>query len=91
MLNDKEGKIPLASSSVFRTKNNFESVESIDIEKEEETFLADAAGFGFLLIHRSVITKLLEKFGNRTNFFHGSQHLGEDIAFSKILKIAIYL
>lgn len=86
LLNDKEGKIPLASSSVFRTKNNFESVESIDIEKEEETFLADAAGFGFLLIHRSVITKLLEKFGNRTNFFHGSQHLGEDIAFFKNTK-----
>jgi hypothetical protein len=86
LLNEKEGKTPPASSSVFRTQNNFESIESIDIEKEQETFLADAAGFGFLLIHRSVITKLLEKFGNRTNFFHGSSHLGEDIAFFKNIK-----
>lgn len=86
LLNGKEGKTPPAFSSVFTTKNDFESVESIDIEKEEELFSADAAGFGFLLIHRSVITKLVEKFGGNTNFFHGQASLGEDITFFRNTK-----
>lgn len=85
-LKDKEGKIPPASSSVFRTHNDFASVESIDIEKEEDVFQADAAGFGLLLIHRSVITKLIEKFGNNTNFFQEKTNLGEDMAFFKNAK-----
>jgi GT2 family glycosyltransferase len=87
-LADKEGKTPAASSSVFRTQNNFVSAESIDIEKEGETFFADAAGFGLLLIHRSVITKLIEKFGNKTNFFQEKTNLGEDMAFFKNAKDA---
>jgi hypothetical protein len=85
-LTDKESKIPPASSSVFRTHNDFASVESIDIEKEEDVFHADAAGFGLLLIHRSVITKLIEKFGNNINFFQEKTNLGEDMAFFKNAK-----
>lgn len=85
-LKDKEGKIPPASSSVFRTNNDFATVESINIEKEEDVFHADAAGFGLLLIHRSVITKLIEKFGNNINFFQEKTNLGEDMAFFKNAK-----
>jgi hypothetical protein len=87
-LTDKEGKTPLASSSVFRTKNNFATIQSIDIQKEDATFLADAAGFGLLLIHRSVITKMIEKFGNNINLFQEKTNLGEDVAFFKNAKDA---
>lgn len=89
-LQDKEGKIPPATPSVFRTQNNFQTLDSIDIEKEKEIFLADAAGFGLVLIHRSVIDKLVAKFGNKTNFFHAgekdSNFMGEDVVFFKNVK-----
>jgi hypothetical protein len=89
-LQDKEGKIPPAFSSIFRTQNNFEKIESVDIEKEEEIFSADAAGFGLLLIHRSVIDKLVAKLGNKSNFFHeeakNGNFIGEDIVFFKNIK-----
>ena len=87
-LTDHEGKTPSASPSVFRTQNDWVTTESIDIEKEDDTFFADAAGFGLLLIHRSVITKLIEKFGNQTNFFQEKTNLGEDMAFFKNAKDA---
>ena len=85
-LTDNEGVTPTASPSVFRTQNEWRTIESVDIEKEDDTFLADAAGFGLLFIHRSVITQMIEKLGNGTNFFQEKTNSGEDIAFFKNAK-----
>lgn len=52
----------------------------------------DCAGFGLILMHRSAITRMKEKFGN--DFFfaenndHGDKFIGEDIAFFRKMKQA---
>jgi len=52
----------------------------------------DCAGFGLVLMHRSAITRMKEKFGD--DFFfaetndHGDNFIGEDIAFFRKMKEA---
>lgn len=52
----------------------------------EQVIQIDAAGFGFLLMHKSIIPKLKEKYTNGILFdvfFDESRnHIGEDISFS---------
>ena len=63
-----------------------------DIRQEQEMIKAESVGFGMLLMHRSVVTKLIEHFGNNKNLFLEIQHedpsvyCSEDIAFCLNLK-----
>lgn len=86
----KELPMPKAESSVFRTNNDYKTVESVDIDKENDIFNVDAVGFGLLLLHKSVIAHLITKFTNSTNFFlertEDGAFIGEDIAFCKYVK-----
>jgi hypothetical protein len=66
------------------------TVVPINIEEQTEVFKADAAGFGLLLIHRSVIDNLIKQLGTNTSFFFetyfNNHFVGEDIIFFSNVK-----
>lgn len=52
----------------------------------------DSAGFGFVLMHKSIISKMREKFPNQSMFaeinYIGDNYVGEDIVFFRKIKEA---
>jgi hypothetical protein len=59
---------------------------------DNEVIKVDSAGFGFVLMHKSVIPKMREKFPNQSMFGElehvGDKYVGEDIVFFRKMKEA---
>lgn len=89
---DHAGSLPVPMPAIFykgRTKYELEFIHPLP---EPQVIEIDSAGFGCLLMHKSVVPKLREKFPE-TSFFHEEdltedKFIGEDIIFFNRLKEA---
>jgi GT2 family glycosyltransferase len=104
---DKIGK-PVVSGTYFISKQNegtlaqpfpalFHNISEYAIQHvhplpENQLIKVDSAGFGFVLMHKSVIPALRAKFPNQSLFAEqegiGDEYVGEDIVFFRKLKEA---
>jgi GT2 family glycosyltransferase len=104
---DKIGK-PVVSGTYFISKENegtlakpfpalFYDVDEHSIQHvhplpNNEVIKVDSAGFGFVLMHKSVIPKMREKFPDQSLFAEqeglGDKYVGEDIVFFRKMKEA---
>jgi hypothetical protein len=104
---DKIGK-PVVSGTYFISKENegtlakpypalFYDVDEFSIQHvhplpDNEVIKVDSAGFGFVLMHKSVIPKMREKFPEQSMFGEienvGNKYVGEDIVFFRKMKEA---
>jgi hypothetical protein len=102
---DKKDK-PVVSGIYFISKENegslmrpfpviFNDVSEYQIEyihplPNDEVVKCDSAGFGFVLMHKSIIPKLRKKYNNESLFLEkagtGENFVGEDIIFFRKLK-----
>jgi hypothetical protein len=92
---------PVVSGTYFISKENestlakpypalFYDVDEFSIQHvhplpDNELIKVDSAGFGFVLMHKSIIPKMREKFPNQSMFAEqenvGNKYIGEDIVF----------
>ncbi len=104
---DKIGK-PVVSGTYFISKENegtlakpypalFYDVDEHTIQHvhplpHNEVIKVDSAGFGFVLMHKSIIPKMREKFPNQSMFAEqenvGDRYVGEDIVFFRKMQQA---
>jgi hypothetical protein len=104
---DKIGK-PVITGTYFISKENegtlakpypalFFDVDEHTIQHvhplpDNEVIKVDSAGFGFVLMHKSIISKMREKFPNQSMFAEqenvGDKYVGEDIVFFRKMQQA---
>jgi len=89
---DTVGNLPVPMPTIFKEGRNKYEVEYIHPLPENEIIPIDSAGFGCVLMHKSIIPKLREKFPEKS-FFHENdltedKFIGEDIIFFNLLKEA---
>jgi hypothetical protein len=68
------------------------SIQHVHPLPDNEVIKVDSAGFGFVLMHKSVIPKMREKFPNQSMFGElehvGDKYVGEDIVFFRKMQEA---
>lgn len=87
---DHAGSLPVPMPAVFLEGRSKYELEFIHPLPENQIIKIDSAGFGCLLMHKSIIPKLREKFPEKS-FFHEEdltedKFIGEDIIFFNHLK-----
>ena len=68
------------------------SIQHVHPLPENQVIPVDSAGFGFVLMHKSIVPKMREKFPDQSMFAEqegiGDKYVGEDIVFFRKLKEA---
>ena len=86
---ENEQSIMAPYPALFNWTDNFYELSYIHPVPENALIKIDAAGFGLLLMHRNVVKKMKEKYGNDYSFFNetgiGDNFISEDINFFKLL------
>jgi hypothetical protein len=87
-----EGSLPIVLPCIFNDLDD-NSVEYIHPLPENQIIKIDCAGMGLVIIHRDVVTKLKEEYGQEAFLFAednavGDKFVGEDIAFFRKCKKA---
>ena len=87
---DSINNLPVPMPTIFKDGRHKYEIEYIHPLPENEIIEIDSAGFGCVLMHKSIIPKLREKFPDKS-FFHENdltedKFIGEDIIFFKLLK-----
>jgi hypothetical protein len=87
---DKDGSIPIFMPVIFDDIDEY-TVKYHHPLPPNQVLKIDMAGMGFVVMHRDVVTKLREKYGNEVSFFaendqKNDKFVGEDISFFRKCK-----
>jgi hypothetical protein len=81
---ENEGTLAKPYPALFYDVDEF-SIQHVHPLPPNELIKVDSAGFGFVLMHKSIIPKMREKFPNQSMFAEqenvGDKYVGEDIVF----------
>lgn len=80
--------VPMPTIFKFAEENNTIGIKRIHPLPKDELIQVDAAGMGFVLMHRSVVERVLDKMPEATFFTEVGVHktfMGEDIFFFALL------
>lgn len=85
-----ESTLTLPMPAIFKEGRSEYEIEYIHPLPHDQVIDIDYAGFGLLLMHKSIVPKLREKFPDQSFFAEkdlgGDKFIGEDIIFFKKLK-----
>jgi hypothetical protein len=88
---ENEGTLAKPYPALFFDVDEF-SIQHVHPLPNDEVIKVDSAGFGFVLMHKSVIPKMREKFPEQSMFGEienvGNKYVGEDIVFFRKMKEA---
>ena len=88
---ENEGTLAKPYPALFYDVDEF-SIQHVHPLPDNEVIKVDSAGFGFVLMHKSVIPKMREKFPEQSMFGEienvGNKYVGEDIVFFRKMKEA---
>jgi hypothetical protein len=88
---ENEGTLAKPYPALFYDVDEF-SIQHVHPLPNDEVIKVDSAGFGFVLMHKSVIPKMREKFPEQSMFGEienvGNKYVGEDIVFFRKMKEA---
>jgi hypothetical protein len=88
---ENEGTLAKPYPALFYDVDEF-SIQHVHPLPNDEVIKVDSAGFGFVLMHKSVILKMREKFPEQSMFGEienvGNKYVGEDIVFFRKMKEA---
>jgi hypothetical protein len=88
---ENEGTLAKPYPALFFDVDEF-SIQHVHPLPNDEVIKVDSAGFGFVLMHKSVILKMREKFPEQSMFGEienvGNKYVGEDIVFFRKMKEA---
>lgn len=87
---DSINNLPVPMPTIFKKGTHEYEIEYIHPLPENEIIEVDSAGFGIVLMHKSIIPKLREKFPDQSFFAEkdlgGDKFIGEDIVFFNKLR-----
>jgi len=87
---DSIGNLPVPMPTVFKKGRHEFEIQYIHPLPENQIMQVDSAGFGCLLMHKSIIPKLRDKFKDQSFFAEkdlgGDKFIGEDIVFFNKLR-----
>ena len=88
---ENEGSLMRPFPCIFKNISEFE-IQYIHPLPKDELVEVDSAGMGFVLMHKSIVPKLREKFPNQSMFAEkegvGDEFIGEDIVFFRKVREA---
>lgn len=89
---ETDGSLPVIVPCIFDDIDEY-SVKFHHPLPVDQIIKVDSAGMGLVVMHRSIVTKLRQKFGNEVSLFgennmSGEKFIGEDIAFFRKCKEA---
>jgi hypothetical protein len=88
---ENEGTLAKPYPALFYDVDEF-SIQHVHPLPDNELIKVDSAGFGFVLMHKSIIPKMREKFPNQSMFAEqenvGDKYVGEDIVFFRKMQQA---
>ena len=89
---DRDGSLPVFMPVIFDDIDEY-TVKYHHPLPPNQVLKIDMAGMGFVVMHRDVVTKLREKYGNEVSFFaendqKNEKFVGEDITFFRKCKQA---
>jgi hypothetical protein len=93
ILKETDGEIPVAMPALFNSTNDQYQMEYIHPLPQNEIINIDYAGFGFLLMHKSIVSKIREANPGKSLFAETADEdknhfVGEDIIFFRRMKNA---
>jgi hypothetical protein len=88
---ETEGTLAKPFPALFYDVDEF-SIQHVHPLPPNELIKVDSAGFGFVLMHKSIIPKMRDKFPNQSMFAEqegvGDKYVGEDIVFFRKMQQA---
>jgi hypothetical protein len=88
---EHEGTLAKPYPALFFNVDEF-SIQHVHPLPPNELIKVDSAGFGFVLMHKSIIPKMREKFPDQSMFAEqeniGDKYVGEDIVFFRKMQEA---
>ena len=88
---ENEGAVMRPFPCIFKNISEFE-IQYVHPMPKNELIEVDSAGMGFVLMHKSIVPKLREKFPNQSMFAEkeglGDEYIGEDIVFFRKVREA---